>query len=105
MREFFREIAPDHDEEKVYASDMKKIISWYQVLKDLPLFNEDEPGVAVAEETHIAVEPAKPVKAPIAEKAAKPVKAHAKIVKRAPKKTAQSRAKHRKASRRIRHSP
>jgi hypothetical protein len=57
MREFFREIAPDHDEEKVYASDMKKILSWYQVLKDLPLFNEDEP--VAAEETAVAEEPAK----------------------------------------------
>ena len=40
LRTFFREVAPDHDEEKVYASDMKKVISWYQVLKDLPIFNE-----------------------------------------------------------------
>jgi hypothetical protein len=51
FREFFREVAPDHDEEKVYASDMKKVIVWYQALKDLPLFNEDEPGATVAEET------------------------------------------------------
>lgn len=40
LREFFREIAPGHDEEKVYSSDMKKIITWYNLLKDLPLFNE-----------------------------------------------------------------
>lgn len=40
LRTFFREVAPDHDEEKVYASDMKKVISWYQILKDLPIFNE-----------------------------------------------------------------
>src|SRR5476651_1340772 len=30
LREFFREVSPDHDEEKVYASDMKKIITWFQ---------------------------------------------------------------------------
>jgi Domain of unknown function (DUF5606) len=63
MREFFREIAPDHDEEKVYASDMKKIISWYQVLKDLPLFNEDEPTAPLAEETPVVAEPVKAVEA------------------------------------------
>jgi len=40
LRTFFREVAPNHDEEKVYASDMKKVISWYQILKDLPIFNE-----------------------------------------------------------------
>src|SRR5471030_1809351 len=43
LRAFFREVAPDHDEEKVYALDMKKVISWYQLLKDMPLFNEEEP--------------------------------------------------------------
>src|SRR3982751_2778263 len=31
MRNYFREVAPDHDEEKVYASDMKKIINWYLI--------------------------------------------------------------------------
>ncbi len=48
LRTFFREVAPDHDEEKVYASDMKKIISWYQVLKDFPLFNEADPATEPA---------------------------------------------------------
>jgi hypothetical protein len=41
MREFFREVAPGHDEEKVYASDMKKILTWYHLLKELPAFNEE----------------------------------------------------------------
>lgn len=62
LREFFFEVAPDHDEEKVYASDMKKIISWYQLLKDLPLFNEPDPTVAPAE----AEEPAAAVETPVA---------------------------------------
>jgi len=48
LRKFFREIAPDHDEEKVYASDMKKVITWYNILKDMPLFNE-EPVATEAE--------------------------------------------------------
>jgi hypothetical protein len=64
LRTFFREVAPDHDEEKVYASDMKKVINWYQLLKDLPLFNEETPGTAVAEETPVVEEPAKPVEEP-----------------------------------------
>ena len=42
LRSFFVEVAPTHDQEKVYASDMKKIISWFLILKDLPLFNEAE---------------------------------------------------------------
>jgi len=55
LREFFREVAPDHDEEKVYASDMKKVVSWFQVLRDLPLFSEEEP---VAEESPVEEKPA-----------------------------------------------
>jgi hypothetical protein len=60
LREFFREIAPDHDEEKVYASDMKKIINWFELLKDMPFFNEvEKPAAPAAEEA--TAETAKPV--------------------------------------------
>jgi len=44
LREFFREVAPAHDEDRVYISDIKKIISWYNILKELPLFNEEAPA-------------------------------------------------------------
>ncbi|GGH17463.1 MULTISPECIES: DUF5606 family protein [Pedobacter] len=43
LRAYFLEVAPNHDQEKVYASDMKKIITWYNLLKDLPLFTEEAP--------------------------------------------------------------
>jgi flagellar hook-length control protein FliK len=43
LKAFFKEVAPKHDEEKVYASDMKKILSWYHLLKELPLFTEEAP--------------------------------------------------------------
>ena len=43
LKSFFLEVAPDHDQEKVYVSDMKKIISWYNILKDQPLFTEEAP--------------------------------------------------------------
>ncbi len=83
LRKFFREVAPDHDEEKVYASDMKKVIGWYNILKVLPLFEEEEPGAAVPEpvkeekaapaaEKAVAAEnaPSKPkAKKPVAKKA------------------------------------
>jgi hypothetical protein len=32
LRKFFLEIAPNHDEEKVYSSDMKKILKWYDAI-------------------------------------------------------------------------
>ncbi|HVV55058.1 MAG TPA: hypothetical protein VHC47_07035, partial [Mucilaginibacter sp.] len=68
MRELFREVAPDHDEEKVYTSDMKKIITWFNILKDLPEFNEQPEEVAAEE----PVKEPEPVKA--AEESAEPQK-------------------------------
>ncbi|SRR5690606_25248659 len=44
LREFFREVAPGHDEDRVYSSDIKKIINWYGIIKELPLFDEEPPA-------------------------------------------------------------
>ncbi|WDF54777.1 DUF5606 family protein [Mucilaginibacter sp. KACC 22063] len=44
LREYFREVAPDHDEERVYSSDIKKVITWFNILKDKPEFNEAAPA-------------------------------------------------------------
>ncbi|MBD1366881.1 DUF5606 domain-containing protein [Mucilaginibacter sp. ZT4R22] len=78
MRSFFREVAPDHDEEKVYASDMKKIISWYLILKDLPLFSEELPSAPVAEEAPVKEEEVAPAEAAAEAPKAKAKKAVAK---------------------------
>ncbi|HYK77436.1 MAG TPA: DUF5606 domain-containing protein [Daejeonella sp.] len=43
LRNFFNEVAPEHDAERVYASDIKKIISWFNIIKELPLFTEEAP--------------------------------------------------------------
>src|ERR1700744_3994227 len=68
LRAFFKEVSPDHDEEKVYASDMKKVITWYTILKDMPLFNEAAPAAATEE-----AEVEKPVlKAPVVTEKPKP---------------------------------
>ena len=64
LRNFFNEVAPDHDEEKVYASDMKKIISWYLILKDLPQFNEEAAAPTEAEPAAHAAATPKPVEKP-----------------------------------------
>lgn len=50
LREFFREVAPDHDEQRVYTSDIKKIINWYAIIRELPIFDE-EPPTEEGEET------------------------------------------------------
>ena len=33
LTEYFRKIVPDFDEEKVYISDIKKVIQWYNLLQ------------------------------------------------------------------------
>lgn len=40
LENYFAEVAPGYDTEKVYASDMKKIVNWYNHIKDMPLFTE-----------------------------------------------------------------
>ena len=32
LEEYFFEVLPDYDEDKVYASDIKKIVQWYNLL-------------------------------------------------------------------------
>jgi hypothetical protein len=86
LREFFRVVAPDHDEEKVYASDMKKVISWYLLLKDLPLFDEAEPGAEAVETEVVAEEPAKVVENPVKVEAETAAPAKPKAKKAAAKK-------------------
>ena len=72
LRTFFYEVAPDHDEEKVYSSDIKKVIAWFQILKPLPIFEEADPTQAsapVAEEPVTEAVTAEPEAEPAAPKA------------------------------------
>jgi hypothetical protein len=46
---YFREVLPDYDEERVYASDVKKIVNWYNMLQEKGLLVDEVP--AVVEET------------------------------------------------------
>ena len=61
LRTFLKEVQPDYDEERVYASDLKKLFTWFNVLVDA--------GIAVPEEK------VKPKKKPAKKKAAKKVTA------------------------------
>lgn len=40
LKNYFGIVAPDYDRERVYVSDIKKIINWYMLLSPMPLFNE-----------------------------------------------------------------
>ena len=39
---YFEEIVPEYDKERVYVSDMKKIIQWYNLLTDKGMLDLDE---------------------------------------------------------------
>ncbi|MCF8714569.1 DUF5606 domain-containing protein [Joostella atrarenae] len=39
LEEYFFEVLPDYDEDKVYPSDIKKVIQWYNLLHDKGLNN------------------------------------------------------------------
>jgi len=42
LKEYFKKILPNYDEEKVYFSDIKKIIKWYQLLDAKGIINLDK---------------------------------------------------------------
>lgn len=53
LEEYFFEVLPDYDEDRVYASDIKKIVQWYNLLQKhdlLDALNEDKEVSADEEE-------------------------------------------------------
>ena len=42
LTEYFRQIVPDFDEEKVYISDIKKVIQWYNLLQSKKIIKKKE---------------------------------------------------------------
>lgn len=42
IKAFFGEVLPEYDKDRVYVSDMKKILQWYQLLSDQNLLIEPE---------------------------------------------------------------
>ena len=50
---YFREVMPEFDEDRVYASDIKKILHWYNMLQAKGMVSKEKPA---AEETPAAEE-------------------------------------------------
>lgn len=40
---YFETVVPDYDKERVYASDIKKILNWYNILQAKGLVSKEEP--------------------------------------------------------------
>lgn len=43
---YFKEIMPDYDEDRVYPSDIKKVINWYNILQSKGLVSKEEHNTA-----------------------------------------------------------
>ena len=41
LRDWFTGIQPDHDQEKVYISDIKKLIRWYNILDEKGIMDDE----------------------------------------------------------------
>jgi len=66
---YFLEVLPDYDQERVYPSDIKKIINWYNMLQAKGLVSKEEPKIENSEDV---LEQA--VTEVVVEKATKPAK-------------------------------
>ncbi|MDZ7741797.1 MAG: DUF5606 domain-containing protein [Bacteroidota bacterium] len=42
LKDFFLEAVPDYDEERVYPSDIKKVVRWYNLLHDNDMLHFEE---------------------------------------------------------------
>ena len=52
LKKFFGEVLPDYDRDKFYVSHMKKVVEWYNVLKEFASldFEKQEEGSAAEKE-------------------------------------------------------
>lgn len=62
LKKFFLEMVPDLDADRVYLSDMRKMVSWYNMLLDKELldFTETEPAVEEEKPSADSAEPVEP---------------------------------------------
>ncbi|MFO7850885.1 MAG: DUF5606 domain-containing protein [Bacteroidota bacterium] len=42
LKQYFNELMPDYDRQRVYVSDIKKIIHWYNILHSLNMLEKEE---------------------------------------------------------------
>jgi Domain of unknown function (DUF5606) len=42
---YFKEILPDYDQDRVYPSDIKKVLNWYNLLQAKGLVSKEEPKI------------------------------------------------------------
>ncbi len=72
IKKYFEKVFPDMDFERVYASDMKKMVKWFDVLKknNVEIKLSETPEEEEEEETVEVIEEKKPAKKTVAKKKA-----------------------------------
>jgi hypothetical protein len=91
LREYFAELLPEYDRERVYTSDIKKVLHWYNILHKLNLLVKEEEEKKKEEESgeEIKEKPAEPEKETVTKQKTTAKKATAK--KTTAKKTAKKK--------------
>jgi len=59
LKDFFDDVVPDYDKERVYVSDIKKVIQWYNILQEkemLDFTEEEETGGEESDSTEESIE-------------------------------------------------
>jgi len=78
IKEYFSDILPDYDPDRVHLSDMKKVIKWFVFLNDKGLLKEEAPKKETKEKETPKAEEAKETAPPKEAKTTKEKKAKAK---------------------------
>ncbi len=71
VKAYFKSVFAEFDEERVYVSDMKKMLKWYEILKANDLLNFDNVTTVEEENETVAAEVAEPAPVETEEKPAK----------------------------------
>lgn len=58
LEEFFFDVLPDYDEDRVYASDIKKVVQWYNILQKSGKVAEIKEALEAAEKAQAEAEAA-----------------------------------------------
>ncbi|MDP4685890.1 MAG: DUF5606 domain-containing protein [Salibacteraceae bacterium] len=88
IKAFFEKVLPNYDRDRVYVSDMGKVIKWYNSLIEHDAYDPNAEAAAAAEETKEEVQEAEvveeaPAKKPAAKKTAAKKPAASKSTKKA----------------------
>lgn len=65
LKDYFAELLPEYDQERVYASDIKKVLTWYNTLEELKMLDfteekteEEQAGDTAPDSGDLAEKPA-----------------------------------------------